>query len=67
VGLAIAEQKWLLEHGRDASADQDTFLAQRPTDIAAYLESRLPAENHWVIRHIKGEFGREVKRRRVAL
>jgi hypothetical protein len=57
----------LLEHGRDASADQATFLVQRPTDIAAYLESRLPADQHWVIRHIKGEFAREVKRRRVAL
>jgi prophage antirepressor-like protein len=55
-----AEQRWLLEHGRDASAEVDTFLAQSPTDLAAYLESCLPAEQHWVIRHIKGEFAREV-------
>jgi prophage antirepressor-like protein len=62
-----AEQQWLLEHGRDASAERDTFLAQQPLDLAGYLASRLPAEHHWVIRHIKGEFAREVKRRRVAL
>jgi prophage antirepressor-like protein len=62
-----AEQKWLLEHGRDASADQDTFLAQRPLDLAGYLGSRLPADQHWVIRHVKCEFARECKRRRVAL
>jgi prophage antirepressor-like protein len=48
-----AEQKWLLEHGRDASADQATFLAQQPLDVAGYLESRLPADQHWVIRHVK--------------
>jgi hypothetical protein len=62
-----AEQKWLLEHGRDASANQATFLAQWPLDVVGHLESRLPAENHWVIRHVKGKFAREVKRRRVAL
>jgi hypothetical protein len=62
-----AEQKWLLQHGRDASAEQDTFLAQQPLDLAGYLQSRLPADQHWVIRHIKGEFARECKRRRVVL
>jgi hypothetical protein len=66
-GAGCAEQKWLREHGRDASAEQDTFLAQQPLDLAGYLQSRLPADQHWVIRHIKGEFAREVKRRRVAL
>jgi hypothetical protein len=56
-----------MEHGRDASAERDTFLAQQPLDLAGYLASRLPTDQHWVIRHVKGEFAREAKRRRVAL
>jgi hypothetical protein len=62
-----AEQRWLVEHGRDASAERDIYLAQQPLDLAGYLAARLPTDHHWVIRHIKGEFAREVKRRRVAL
>jgi prophage antirepressor-like protein len=62
-----AEQRWLMEHGRDASAERDIYLAQGPLDLAGFLAARLPAASHWVIRHVKGEFAREVKRRRVAL
>jgi hypothetical protein len=62
-----AEQRWLMEHGRDASVDRDIYLAQGPLDLAGFMASRLPADQHWVIRHVKGEFAREVKRRRVAL
>jgi prophage antirepressor-like protein len=62
-----AEQRWLMEYGRDASAERDIYLAQQPLDLAGFMASRLPADQHWVIRHVKGEFAREVKRRRVAL
>jgi hypothetical protein len=61
------EQRWLLEYGRDAAAEQDIYIAQQPLDLAGYLAAVLPPDQHWVIRHFKVEFARECKRRRVAL
>jgi hypothetical protein len=56
----------LREVGRDAALEWETFLAEGPLELGAFLREQLPADDHWKVARIKVSFAREAKARALA-
>ena len=62
-GSSDQDQAMLREVGRDSALERDTFLAEGPLELGAFLREQLPAADHWKVARIKVSFAREAKAR----
>jgi prophage antirepressor-like protein len=62
-GSSSQDQALLREVGRDAALEWQTFLAEEPLELGAFLREQLPASDHWKVARIKVSFAIEAKAR----